>query len=96
MTHRSADGYLLSLGSGCAHSATLPALAFEGATKRHRPNLRVGALVYARIAAAERHAEPEATCVDAETGRAEGFGELKVDEEACSMCFKTTLGLARR
>lgn len=72
---------MLSLSS--AHSATLPALAFEGATKRNRPNLNIGTLVYAKVLpnANSRDAEPELTCVDLRTGKAEGFGELKATEK---------------
>jgi exosome complex component RRP40 len=39
ITHRHADGYRVDIGS--AHSASLDALAFEGASKRNRPNLKV-------------------------------------------------------
>jgi hypothetical protein len=38
---RHADGYRVDLGS--AQMAQLDALAFEGATKRSKPNLKVGA-----------------------------------------------------
>lgn len=96
VTLRTPDNYLLSLQS--AHTATLPALAFEGATKRHRPNLKIGSLVYARVVLASRDMEPECTCVDPVTGKSEGYGELKVPEreEGVCMLFKCSLGLARR
>ena len=45
--------------------ALLPLLSFEGATKRNRPNLKAGDVVYARVAAASRDMEPVLTCVDA-------------------------------
>ena len=48
--------------------AMLPLLAFQGATKRNRPNLTVGALVYARVVGADRDMEPELSCQGA-TGR---------------------------
>lgn len=35
--------YRVDIGS--AHPATLDALAFEGATKRNKPNLKVGGVV---------------------------------------------------
>ncbi|CAG9465070.1 unnamed protein product [Pedinophyceae sp. YPF-701] len=56
--------------------AQLPALAFEGATKRNRPNLQPGDLVYARVAQATPDMDAELSCVDA-VGRAAGFGPLK-------------------
>lgn len=37
---RHAEGYRVDVGS--AQMATLDALAFEGATKRSKPNLKVG------------------------------------------------------
>ncbi|PWN43809.1 hypothetical protein IE81DRAFT_311552 [Ceraceosorus guamensis] len=81
ITSRSQEGYVLSISS--AHSATLPALSFEGATKRNRPNLNVGTLVYAKILPNNnsRESEPELTCVNPMTGKAEGFGELKVADK---------------
>lgn len=39
MIFRGADGYRVDVGS--ASTANLDALAFEGATKRNKPNLKV-------------------------------------------------------
>lgn len=72
---RHADGYRVDLGT--AQMATLDALAFEGATKRSKPNLKVGVLVYARVSLANRDMEPEIECFDPSTGKSDGFGELK-------------------
>lgn len=55
-----AEDYRLQIGA--AAPALLPVLAFDGATKRNRPHLEVGALVYARIVLAHRDMEPEASC----------------------------------
>lgn len=41
VTQRLGESYRVDIGS--AHYATLDALAFEGATKRSKPNLKVGA-----------------------------------------------------
>ncbi|KAK0520225.1 exosome non-catalytic core subunit rrp40 [Tilletia horrida] len=94
ITARGPDFYTVSLLS--AHTAALPVLSFEGATKRHRPNIRVGALVYARVVGAERHTDPELGCVNPVTGKADGLGELKVAERetGCAMLFRISLGLA--
>ena len=43
--------------------AILPALAFEGATKRSRPFLKIGAVVYARVLIANKDMSPELTCI---------------------------------
>jgi len=72
-------------------NASLPHLSFEGATKKTRPQLAAGALVYARVSLANRHMDPELECVSAATGKAEGLGPL-----TGGMCFDVSLGLARR
>lgn len=43
--------------------ATLPALAFEGVTRRNRPRLEAGDVVYAKVTNAPRDADTELTCV---------------------------------
>lgn len=72
---RSGENWRVDIGS--AHMALLDGLAFEGATKRNRPNLKVGALVYARVSLAHKDMEPELECFDAQTRKAAEFGELK-------------------
>ncbi|KAG6820702.1 hypothetical protein H0H93_012755 [Arthromyces matolae] len=69
------DGFRVDIGG--AHSASLDGLAFEGATKRNKPNLKIGSLVYARVSLAHKDMEPELECFDAQTRKAEGFGEVK-------------------
>ncbi|KAJ4373862.1 exosome non-catalytic core subunit rrp40 [Neocucurbitaria cava] len=71
--------------------ATLPHLAFEGATKKTRPQLPPNSLVYCRITSAGRDLPPELTCVDPSTGKGEGLGLLKG-----GMLFNVSLGMARR
>jgi exosome complex component RRP40 len=56
-------------------SALLPVLAFEGATRRNRPNLKEGDLVYCRVDMADRDLQPTVTCMDG-AGRGAGFGLL--------------------
>ncbi|CAO3584382.1 unnamed protein product [Absidia cylindrospora] len=76
---------------GAARPAILPHLAFEGATKRNKPNLTVKTLVYCRVSLANPDMEPEFKCVNPTTSRADGFGELKG-----GFVFKCSLGLCRR
>lgn len=45
--------------------AVLNVLAFEGATRRNRPKLAEGDLVYARIVHARSDTETELSCMDA-------------------------------
>ncbi|GFH13201.1 KH_dom_type_1 domain-containing protein [Haematococcus lacustris] len=66
--------YRVDIGS--PFMAQLPQLSFEGATRRNRPNIKAGDLVYARVVQASRDIDPQLSCVDA-MGRASGFGALK-------------------
>jgi len=75
VTQRLGESYRVDIGS--AHYATLDALAFEGATKRSKPNLKIGSLIYARVSLAHKDMDPELECFDAQTRKSEGFGELK-------------------
>lgn len=82
VTDRFGEGYRLSIGG--PFPASLGVLAFDGASRRNRPQLAVGAVVYARVAVASRDVDPEVTCMSPEgsgrkdwvTGESE-FGELK-------------------
>ncbi|KZP05233.1 exosome complex exonuclease RRP40 [Athelia psychrophila] len=69
------DGWRVDIGS--AHFAILDGLAFEGASKRNKANLKVNSLVYARVSLAHKDMEPELECFDAQTRKSAGFGELK-------------------
>jgi len=71
--------------------AVLPHLAFEGATKKTRPQLPPTSLVYCRVVSAGKDSAPELTCVDPATGKGDGLGLLKG-----GMVFKVSLGMARR
>ena len=48
---------------------------FEGATKRNRPNLKTGDIIYATVFDSTPRTEAELTCVDDEK-RARGMGQL--------------------
>lgn len=95
VTDRNAEFYRVNIGA--AASATLGSLAFDGATKRNRPSLRLGSLVYARVSKTNPDVEPEITCEappsvtkkDWMTGLAI-YGELND-----GYVFKTSIGLAK-
>jgi exosome complex component RRP40 len=72
-------------------NAILPQLAFEMASKKNRPQLSHGSLVYARVCLANRHMDPELECVSPTTGKAEGLGPL-----VGGMVYDISLGMARR
>lgn len=73
-----------------ATAAVLPTLAFEGATKRNRPKLQPGDVVYARVAATSLDMDPELACTDA-VGQAAGMGPLEK-----GFVFESDGGHARR
>ncbi|KAL8866659.1 MAG: hypothetical protein Q9174_006167, partial [Haloplaca sp. 1 TL-2023] len=70
--HSSADYFHCSITPHNPH-ALLPHLAFESATKKTRPQLPPGALIYARVLTASKHSETEITCVNPYTGKSEGM-----------------------
>ena len=88
--HSSADFYHCAI-TPYTTLALLPQLAFEGATRKTRPILASGNLVYARVSLANKFMEPELECVQPSTGKADGLGPLKG-----GMLFDISLGMARR
>lgn len=69
------DSYKVQL---CPYSPelVLDAMAFENATKKNRPQLKAGSVVYARVKSAHPDVEGELECLDSATGKAAGFGVL--------------------
>jgi exosome complex component RRP40 len=61
---------------GCHQAAALPLSGFEGATRKNKPNLEVGSVVFARVLVASKDLEPELVCFDSDN-KADGFGEVK-------------------
>lgn len=85
-----ADIYYVLLSDYTA-PVLLPQLSFESATKKTRPILAPGALVYARVSLANKHMEAELECVSPATGKSDGLGPL-----TGGMVFDISLGMARR
>jgi exosome complex component RRP40 len=78
---RRMETYRIEIGGTCA--ASLPHLAFDGASRRNKPDLPIGTLVYARVVATDRHSDVELTCQvsdgpkrDWVTGESQ-YGELR-------------------
>uniref|UniRef100_A0A183CSF8 ECR1_N domain-containing protein n=1 Tax=Globodera pallida TaxID=36090 RepID=A0A183CSF8_GLOPA len=71
--------------------ALLNFTSFEGATKRNRPNVKVGDLIYGLIVLTSKQLEPELSCVDSE-GRARGMGLIS----APGLVLSVSLSYARR
>ncbi|KAF0686807.1 Aste57867_21404 [Aphanomyces stellatus] len=57
---RNAEFYRVDIGA--SSYATLGMLAFDGASKRNRPNLQPGSLVYCRVVRASKDLDPCVTC----------------------------------
>lgn len=92
--HSSVDYFHCMVTPHTAH-ALLGQLSFEGATKKTRPMLRQGDLVYARVLSmgVGPGAEVELTCVNPATGKAEpgGLGPL-----VGGTVFDVSTGMAAR
>lgn len=71
--------------------ALLGLLAFEGANRKTRPQLRSGDLVYARVSRASKWEDVEVECVTSSSGKADGLGVLKG-----GMVFDISPAFARR
>ncbi|XP_008845895.1 exosome complex component RRP40 [Nannospalax galili] len=85
------SGDIFKVDVGGSEPASLSYLAFEGATKRNRPNVQVGDLIYGQFVIANKDMEPEMVCIDS-CGRANGMGVIGQD----GLLFKVTLGLIRK
>ena len=94
ITEKGSEWYKVDIGA--SNLAQLSAIAFDGATRRNKPNLNVGTLVYCRVIEANRDMDPEISCEstvgkkDWVTGEST-FGEIK----GGYMC-KVPLVLAQR
>ncbi|XP_062404805.1 exosome complex component RRP40 [Sardina pilchardus] len=89
VTAKSGDIFKVDVGG--SELASLSYLAFEGATKRNRPNVQVGDLVFGQFIIANKDMEPELVCIDS-CGRANGMGVFGDG----GFLFRVSLGLVRR
>ncbi|XP_065081055.1 exosome complex component RRP40 [Ochlerotatus camptorhynchus] len=62
VTQKAGDIFRVDIGG--SEPASLSYLAFEGATKKNRPDVNVGDAICARLLIANRDLEPELICVD--------------------------------
>lgn len=72
-------------------SVQLSMMAFPNASKKNRPNLKIGQAVYARVSQAIPEIDTELECIDPVTGKEGGFGLL--DESG--YIFNINLNFAR-
>ncbi|KAJ8036214.1 Exosome complex component RRP40 [Holothuria leucospilota] len=89
VTLRAGDIFRVDIGSNLP--ASLSYLSFEGATKRNRPNVQIGDLVYAKLLVANRDMDPELVCIDS-SGQSNGLGVLSTE----GFMFRCSLHLCRK
>mmetsp|Transcript_125481 Transcript_125481/g.349249 ORF Transcript_125481/g.349249 Transcript_125481/m.349249 type:complete len:228 (+) Transcript_125481:119-802(+) len=94
VTYRSAEAYKVDIRAPCL--AHLPTLAFNGATRRNRPALEVGTLVYARVEAAHPDLDTELSCMDLQTKKSWSTGEIIFGELKGGLSFEVELSAAQR
>ena len=76
-----AEDYRVNINASSA--AFLPVLAFEHATKRNKPELKLGDVVCARVASCDPDMDPELSCTNkdgkntSKDGKSLGYGPLK-------------------
>ncbi|CAH8467412.1 unnamed protein product [Heterobilharzia americana] len=73
VTKRAGENFVVDIG--CPSPATLNCLSFEGSSKKNRPDIHAGDVLYAMITRADRDLEVELSCTD-EAGKACGMGIL--------------------
>lgn len=88
--HSAAEIYYCTITPHTSH-AVLGQLAFEGANKKNRPQLKTGDVVYARVSKASKWEDVEIECVNSNTGKGEGMGPL-----TGGMVFDVSPQFARR
>lgn len=89
VVNRSGDTFRVDIGS--SEQALLSYLAFEGATKKNRPDVQIGDIVFAKLLEASRDMEPELVCVNS-YGKKGKLGILSED----GFLFTCSLNLIRK
>lgn len=89
VVNRTGDTFRVDIGS--SEQALLSYLAFEGATKKNRPNVQIGDIVFGKLLEASRDMEPELVCVDS-YGKKGKLGILSED----GFIFTCSLNLIRK
>ncbi|XP_036327717.1 exosome complex component RRP40 [Rhagoletis pomonella] len=82
-------GDIFRVDIGAHEQASLSYLAFESATKKNRPEVNPGDIIYGRLIVASRDLEPELVCVNS-TGKKGKLGVL-----ADGFVMRCSLNLAR-
>ena len=89
VVYKSGDFFKVDIGS--SEQASLSYLAFEGATKKNRPDVKIGDVFFAKLLQAGKEMEPELVCVDL-FGKRGKLGVLQED----GFVFTCSLNLIRK
>lgn len=76
-------------------TATLSAIAFEGASKKNKPNLVLGSAVYCRVTRTSKNVDTEVSCVEPGSARSWVGGETLFGELRGGNIVTVSLSLAR-
>ncbi|KAJ8306634.1 hypothetical protein KUTeg_017179 [Tegillarca granosa] len=90
VTNKAGDVFRVDVGG--SELATLSYLAFESATKRNRPDVKVGDIVFCKFVVANKDMEPELVCIDS-NGKSGGLGVIGRDG---GYMFQTSLNLVQK
>ncbi|KAL5021639.1 hypothetical protein ScPMuIL_000794 [Solemya velum] len=90
VTAKAGDAFRVDVGG--SELATLSYLGFEGATKRNRPDVKVGDIINTKFLVANKDMEPELVCIDSQ-GRSSGMGVIGRDG---GYMFQCSLNLVRK
>ena len=91
----SKSGFFAKVDIGSTEDVSLSLLAFEGATKRNRPNIEVGDTVFARVICPSRDVEPELVCITSGLKR-DGMGILMTPNSHFSQMIQVSVHTARK
>lgn len=91
----SKSGFLCRVDIGANELAALSLLAFEGATKRNRPDVNVGDVVFARIISPARDVEAELVCITSALKR-DGMGVLQPADSHYAQVIQVPVHTCRR
>lgn len=92
---RGGDYYRVNIFSGSL--ALLSRLGFEGATKRNKPELKIGDLIYCRVSLAHKDLDTELTCISNSTSKKDwSSGETVYGPLSEGLLVRVSLNVARK
>ena len=90
VTGRQGDYFKVDIGA--SDLAFINYLSFEGSSKRNRPNINNGNVIFGKLINANKDMEPEMSCIDPGNNKANGMGVI----ETGGFLFTVSLNLCRK